>query len=116
VTIQALGSKMGTLERETALPVNICNIFNDPGSGGMTPGTIHPNSLVVHVGVAAGTFCLSLSENKGWMTQPAINHIMLPLQGQTGSIVIKRVYVWVQFPSIGTVTFNATYFKITPVG
>jgi hypothetical protein len=116
VAIHALGGKMWTLERETALPVNICNIFNNPGSWGMTPGTIHPYSLVVHVGVAAGTVCLSLGENKGWMTQSAIDHIMLPLQGQTGSIVIKRVDFMIQFPSIGTMTFTAAYFKIIPVG
>jgi hypothetical protein len=89
MAVKALGCKVRSLERKTALPVNICYVFNDPGTERMAPGTVRSHGLVVHIGMTTETVRFCISKNKGWMAQLAIHRSVLPLQGKFGCIMIK---------------------------
>jgi len=88
VAAVAIGHQMGSQEGEPSLPVDIRNITDDPGVGGVAPAAVIPHSLLVQVRMALVALRLRLGEYQGGVTLPAFDLCMLSNQGHIGSVVV----------------------------
>jgi len=107
---------MWPLERETALPVQISYIFNNPRVCGVTPRTIISHRLAMHICMTAEAIRLRFRKNKGGMAHPAIYRKMLSLKREIGAVVIEGIDLTIKLPSLRTVAYIAAFFKFTPMG
>jgi hypothetical protein len=55
---------------------------------------------------------LCISEYQGGMTLPAVDHWMLPDQGQFCFVVVKRIDFFIKLPTFWAMTGFATDLKI----
>ena len=106
---------MGPQERKPSLPVNVCNIVDDPCVRGMAPAAIISNGLFVHISMTQVTFCLCPGKYQGGMAQSAIYLCMLSQKGQFSRIVVKGIDFHIQFPALGTVALAAGNLEIVPM-
>ena len=111
----AIGSQMGPQEREPSLPVDLRNIVDDPGMGGMAPATVISDSLLVQVRMTLVTLRLRLGKYQRGVTLPAFDLGMLSHEGHSRSVVIIGIDLHVQFPAFGTVALVAGDLEIVPV-
>lgn len=112
---RAIADLMGSREREPALPVNFTDVFNDPGPGGMTPGTIRPQSVFMQIIMTINALIFCGGEFKGFVARPAVDRPVLPLQLKSGAVVIKRHIPAVDLPPGGTVAIGTINFQALPV-
>jgi len=116
VTAATFGCQMGPQERKPSLPVDVCNIVDDPGVWGVAPSAIISQGLFMHVGMTLVAFCLRLGKYQGGMALSAIYLCMLSQKGHFGCIVVKGIDFHIQFPTFGTVALAAGNLEIVPVG
>lgn len=64
MTLAAFGGIMRTNQRKTAFLVDLGDILDDPGTGGMTAAAVGAHSLVVHVGMAVETGCTRFGKHQ----------------------------------------------------
>jgi len=115
VAAGTFGCQMGPQERKPSLPVNVCNIVDDPCVRGMAPAAIISHSLFMHVGMTQVTFCLCLGKYQRAMAQPAFYLCMLSKKGHFRRIVVKGIDFHIQLPALGTVALAAGNLEIVPV-
>lgn len=106
---------MGPQERKPSLPVDVCNIIDDPCVRAMAPAAIISHGLFVHVGMTLEAFCLCLGKYQGGMAQSAIYLCMLSQEGHFSGIVVKGIDFHIQIPGLGTVALAAGNLEIVPV-
>ena len=76
------------------------NIIHEPVIRRMTTGTVHPDRLLVNVGVTGNTFRTGFCKYQCFVTIPAIHHHMLTFQRELRSrIVIEAECVAPDFPT-----------------
>jgi len=66
--------------------------------------------------MTAGTFRLRIGEDQGRMAEAAVDGGVLSFQRKGGCVVVKRIDLAVQLPSIRTVTDIAADLKIFSMG
>jgi hypothetical protein len=115
VTLRAFCRDMWPDKRKPALPVQGCNVLNDPWFGGMATGAIRPRCIFMHIGMAVNAFGFCLGKYKGRVAGSAVRFSVTPYQGHGRGVVIKRVDCFIQLPAAGAVAYIAAYLKLVSV-
>jgi len=111
VTGSTISHSMISLKRESAHLVHCACILYDPALSVMAFGTIGSYSIVVHIGMAGGTFFFCFLKFKRLMTAFAIHRLMLPCQNKLRGIVVKRHRRFSHLPVLGSMTSRTINFE-----
>lgn len=116
VTLGTVGDGVFAIQREPCQLVQTFHVPDNPGLRRMASSAVGTDSLVVHVGMAGGTFRSSLFEFQGRMAAFAGNRPMLAGQAEPGTPMVEGDAGHVHLPAAAGMAGGTVRFQTGSVG